>query len=313
LQAHARVGLCFALLIVTVHSLPSTAMANESVAQQIADMENMPIYEQMKFNEGLGNLMIKNEPVYEKVRFIRPCYGLLIVYLLLSTLISIPFIKNPNGAMLYLGEHNWIMWLSVALLFLQIAFYLSAILMLTRGMNVLFRGYVKLMNSTPINYIWGVVYVSCFTTVINAALTAWALTDLCFIYVYTLLHVMGLLVYTYAVKNADFKQLYAYLVPVAVAFFTWVLQALFNDPVRWAALILSVFLGWMVVYETQLIFGTKLERGRKYPYQVGMYIMGANEMYFDLFIHFYLGALGLFKTGDLNDPSAFDRNPYADA
>jgi len=285
-------------------------MDHESVAQQIADMEKMPIYEQMKFNEGLGNLMIKNEPVYQKVRFIRPCYGLLIVYLMLSTLLSIPFINNANGTMLFLGEHSWILWLCVGLLFLQTGFYLTTLLMLARNMNLLFRGYVVLMNSTPINYIWGVIYVSCFTIVVDACLTAWALTGLCFIYVHTLLNVMGLLFYTYASRNPDFKQMYAYVVPVAVAFFTTSLQLLLREQVRWAALVLSVLLGWMVVYETQLIFGTKIERGRKYPYQNGMYIMAGNEMYFDLFIHFYLGGLSLFKTGDLNEPSAFDRNPY---
>lgn len=284
---------------------------HESVAQQIADMEKMPINEQMKFNEGLGNLMIKNEPVYQKIRFIRPCYGVLIVYLLLSTLISIPFINNADGTMLLLGEHNWILWTCVWLLFLQIGFYLTALLMLARGMNILFRGYVVLMTMRPINYIWGVVYVSCFTIVVDAALTAWGLTGLCFMYVHTLLNVMGLFIYTYAARNPDFKQLYAYLVPVAVAVFTTSLSLILRHEVRWAALALSVFLGWMVVYETQLIFGTKLERGRKYPYQNGMYIMAGNEMYFDLFIHFYLGALSLFKTGDLNDPSGFDRNPHA--
>jgi len=56
--------------------------------------------------------------------------------------------------------------------------------------------------------------------------------------------------------------------------------------------------GWIVVYDTQLIFGAKVERGRKYPYQTRMYAMAAYEMYFDLFMHFYLGALNLFPAGE---------------
>jgi hypothetical protein len=282
-------------------------MAHETVAQEIADMEKMPLSEQMKFNQGLGTLMVKNEPTWQKVDFIQRCYGLLMVYLLVSTLISIPFIENPNGIMLFLGEHNWIMWLAVVMLFLQIGYYMTVLILLSRGLNVCFRGYLAIMAKTPINYIWAVTYVCSFTIVVNAALAAWGQSHLCYVYAYTLLGVMGLLTYTHTVKNPDFKQMYAYLVPIAIAFLTWVILALFSDQVKLPALILSVLLGWMVVYETQLIFGTKLERGRKYPYQVGMYIMASYEIYFDLFIHFYLGALNLFKTGDLDDPSTFDR------
>jgi len=280
---------------------------SHSVAEEIAAMEKMSFSEQMKFNQGLGNLMIKNESVWQKVDFIRRCYGLLIVFLLLSVLISIPFLRNPNGTMLFLGEHSGIMWLAVVMLFLQVSFYLTVLLMLKQNMNVCFRGYLVIMTKPALAYSWAVIYVSSCTLVVDTALTAWGQSALCYVYVYTLYSVMGLLLYTYAVKNADFKQMYAYLVPILLALLTWAVDALFSHEVKLAALSLSVLLGWMVVYETQLIFGTKVERGRKYPYSAQMYIMAAYEMYFDLFIHFYLGALNLFKTGDLDDPTAFEK------
>lgn len=280
---------------------------SHSVAEEIAAMERLTQAEQMKFNQGLGNLMIKNESVWQKVDFIRRCYGLLIVFLLLSTLISIPFLRNPNGTMLFLGEHSGIMWLAALSLFVQVGFYLTVLLMLKQNMNVCFRGYLVIMTKPAWAFSWAMVYVSSFTLVIDATLTAWGQSSLCYVYAYTLYGVMGLLLYTYAVKNADFKQMYAYLVPISLALLVWAVDALFSHEVKLAALSLSVLLGWMVVYETQLIFGTKVERGRKYPYSPQMYIMAAYEMYFDLFIHFYLGALNLFKTGDLDDPTQFEK------
>lgn len=260
--------------------------------------ESTPIYDELQLPR---NDKIKDEPVSMKLNFIRPCYGLLIVYLLLSTLISIPFLENPNTTMLVLAENSWIMWLAVVVLTLQVAFYLVVLLTLSRRRDEFFKVYISMMVRTPINIIWGALYVSCFTTVVDAALTAWGQSDLCYVFVYTLLGVMGLLFYTYAMKNADFTHMYGYLVPIFTAVFLSIVMALFSLKVHWTALALSVLLGWIVVYETQLIFGTKLERGRKYSYQVGMYVMAANEMYFDLFIHFYLGALGVIKPGEPDD------------
>jgi len=282
-------------------------MSSPTVAQQIDAMEKMPFAEQMKFNLGLGNTMVKHEAIFQKVDFMRRCYGLLIVFLLLSTLISIPFVSNPNGAMLAVGNHSWMMCLAVLALFLQMSFYLTVLALLKNDMNVLFRGYLVIMTKPTYAYAWALAYVASFTLVVDAALAAWGQSDLCHVYVYTLMSVMGLMVYIHAIKNPDFKEMYAYCVPIYTAVLIMVTLALFRSEIHWTALLLSVLLGWMVVYETQLIFGTKVERGRKYPYQNGMYLMAAYEMYFDMFIHFYLGGLNLFKTGDMDDPTAFEK------
>merc|ERR1719326_1891176 len=106
-------------------------------------------------------------------------------------------------------------------------------------------------------------------------------------------------------KTPDFKQLYGYLVPVATGVFIWFCLRAFGGGCsleNFVSILLSIMLGWIVVFDTQLIFGTKPERGRTYPYQVRMYAMAAYEMYFDLFINFYLGALNLFPAGEQDDP-----------
>merc|ERR1719443_1392603 len=197
-------------------------MSSPTVAQQIDAMEKMPFAEQMKFNTGIGGTMIKNEAIFEKVRFIRRCYGLPIAFLLLSTLISVPFINHSNETMLTIGNHHWMLILAVVAIFLQMSFHLTVLVMLKKDMNVLFRGYLVIMNKPATGCIWAAVYVSSFTFIVDAALTAWGQQNLCHVYVYTLVSVMGLMVYTHAIKNPDFKEMYAYCVPVYAAFLIWV-------------------------------------------------------------------------------------------
>merc|ERR1719482_2580163 len=103
------------------------------------------------------------------------------------------------------------------MLFLQMSFYLTVLLLLKSNMNVLFRGYLVIMTKPALAYTWAVIYVSSFTLVVDAALTAWGQSVLCYVFSYTLLSVMGLMIYIHVVKNADFKQMYAYCVPIYVA------------------------------------------------------------------------------------------------
>lgn len=258
-------------------------------------------------DKGLINYMVRNQPLFKKVEFIRKTYGILAMWLLLSFVISTPFMRDQQGTVDWLSHHNWILWLAVVVLCLQMAFYLTICAFLYTGQNMLFRVYRNMLKKFPVNYLWTLLYVASFTLVVDSALSAFGWALVAYAFLYTAIAVLGVLLYTYAIRNPDFKQLYAYLVPIGTAVIIWISLVAFADVhterlEHGVAMFLSIMFGWIVVFDTQLIFGTKIERGRKYPYIVSMYAMAAYEMYFDLFIHFYLGALNLFPGGETDDP-----------
>jgi len=280
---------------------PSSSMGN-TLDDKLNRMEKMPIMEQRQFDEGLTNYMVRNQYTWQKIAFIRKTYGILLVWLVISFLISIPFMMNQEGTVNWFGERSWMLWLAAVVLFLQIGFYLTVVAFLATGQSLLLLVYVKIMTAFPTNYVWSLLYVVSFTLVLNSALAAFGFAMISCVFLYTAIAVLGLVLYTYVVKNADFQQLYGYLVPVVTAVSLSFCIHAFGDTQSNAiehtiGLGLSILFGWIVVYETQLIFGAKSERGRKYPYQAQMYGMAAYEMYFDLFVHFYLGALNLFPAG----------------
>lgn len=283
---------------------PTGSMSNTMV-DKMDRMEKMPLMEQRQFDEGLVNYMVKNQFTWKKVEFIRKTYGILMLWLFISFLISIPFMNDQQGTINWLSDHSWILWLATIVLFLQIAFYLTVLGFLATGQNLLLLVYIKMLVAFPFNFVWTLFYVVSFTLVVDAALAAFNFARVCNVYLFTTFVVLALTLYTYAIKTPDFKQLYGYLVPVATGVFIWFCLRAFGGGCsleNFVSILLSIMLGWIVVFDTQLIFGTKTERGRKYPYQVRMYAMAAYEMYFDLFINFYLGALNLFPAGEQDDP-----------
>jgi FtsH-binding integral membrane protein len=275
-------------------------------ADKLYGMEKLPLMQPREFDEGLVNYMVRNQFTWKKVEFIRHTYSILLLWLVISFLISMPFIHNQRGTIDWLSNHSWIFWLAAITLFLQISFYLVVLGFLATGQNLLLVVYLKMMNAFPANFVWTLLYVVSFTLIINSALAAFDCAVMCYTFFYTAIAVLGLYAYTYAVKNPDFKQLYGYMVPVTTAVVILFALRIFADGSNhlqhFVAVLVSIVMGWIVVFDTQLIFGAKVERGRKYPYQVGMYAMAAYEMYFDLFIHFYLGALNVFPAGEMEDP-----------
>lgn len=275
-------------------------------ADQRHSMEKLPLTQPREFDEGLVNYMVRNQYTWKKVEFIRRTYGILLLWLLVSFLISLPFIRNQKGTIDWLSDHSWIFWLAAITLVLQISFYLAVVGFLATGQNLLLVVYLKMMNAFPANFVWTLLYVVSFTLIINSALAAFDCAVMCYTFLYSAIAVLGLYAYTRAVKNPDFKQLYGYMVPITTAVIILFALRIFADGNdHWqhvVAVLLSIVMGWIVVFDTQLIFGAKVERGRKYPYQVGMHAMAAYEMYFDMFIHFYLGALNVFPVGEMEDP-----------
>lgn len=265
------------------------------------------LVKQKQIDDMLVNYMVRNQPLFKKVAFIRKTYGLLAFWLLVSFAISIPFFRNQSGTITWLSAHSWILWLAVVVLCLQIGFYLFILACLWSGHSLIYVVYLKILRGNVPTFLWTLLYVGSFTLVLDAALAAYGFAMITYTFLYTAIAVLGVLLYTYTARVADFKQLYGYIVPVSTAVLIWFVLHCFADVYdhrleHFISIVLSIMLGWIVVFDTQLIFGTKTERGRKYPYRPTMSSMAAYEMYFDLFVHFYLGALGLFPIGEADDP-----------
>lgn len=281
---------------------PSGDMGND-IASKIQRMEELRPEQEAQFDQNISDYMVRNQLIPDRLSFIRRVYGILGFLLALSFLVSWPFIRDPQGALnaVTLGSYRWMSDVATFCIVVQLLFYMSVLVALALRFYGLFAVYLKMMTQwVLVSILYSIVYASSFALIIASTLATYEVVEILYFYMFTAITVLVLFGYTF-LKKADFKDLYAYLVPFAMAVIYRIILAVFysEQTAGWKgylwsfACILSFFFGWTIVFDTQLIFGEKPLRGRKYPYMTSMYMFAAHEMNFD-FVYLFLQSLGLF-------------------
>jgi len=275
--------------------------------------ENEPLLQNMKRELFINR--VTDLPNVLKQRFVKQAYGVVLLSLLVAFLISIPFMENPEGAIDFLSIHYGIMVIAVLILVLQLLFYVSVLGALRIwGEKMILDSYVNLLRKPPACLAYSLVFSLCTGLVVAAVLACFHWADVCIWYVYTGVNVLGLYFFMFAFqRKADFQTMYGYQVPVVGAvlcgLFTCIKSyvnggAFFNLTLtQLIALAMSVGFGWILVFDTQIIFGARNEKGRKFPYISEQWCFAGYEMYFDLY-HFYFQSLKLIPgAAKYHDPS----------
>jgi hypothetical protein len=236
-----------------------------------------------------------------KQSFITQAYGIVLGMLVMAFLVSFPIMQNPSGALEFFSTHLWLLFIVIFIWVIQILIYVAVLAALkVYGDKILLDGYVVVLGQKPwVCMVYAFFFTVCSALIIALVLAAFNLANICIVYMYTAFNIVGLYFFMWAFqRKADFSTMYGYLVPV----FGAVIMALFTkwlmtNPTglsldRYIALFLSIGLGWIIVFDTQVIFGEKHEKGRKYPYYTDQWCLAGYEMYFD-FIFFSFQSLKL--------------------
>jgi hypothetical protein len=233
-------------------------------------------------------------PVQQKQAFIQKSYGVVLASLLVAFLVSLPFMLDQRGTSQWIGEHFWIVILAFIIASLQFLVYLAVLGALWYwGDKTLLDGYVFVLRKNWVCIAYALVYAACSGLIVAFVLSSFNIADLCFFYLYTAVHILLLFFFMYAFKRkADFMTMYGYTVPIFGLVVCTLLTYFLSHPneITWShlgGLAVSLIFGWILVFDTQIIFGARNEKGRKFPYEPEQSCFAGFEMYFDLW-HFYL-------------------------
>jgi FtsH-binding integral membrane protein len=229
-----------------------------------------------------------------KQHFIEQAYGVVMCLLVLAFLVSFPVMRNPSGSLEFFSSHAWIIFIVIFIWVMQIFFFLAALAALkVYGDKIMLDGYIAVLGCQPWKCaIWAAVFTICSALLIACVLASFDFANICVVYLYTAFDILCLYLFIYCFKKkADFSTMYGYCVPIFGAFVMGLFTKLvMTDPTglsldRIIALCISVGFGWIVVFDTQIIFGERHDKGRKYPYFCDQWCLAGYEMYFD-FIFF---------------------------
>jgi len=243
----------------------------------------------------------KSLPGEIRVGFIKKVYGLLFYMLSITFAICTPFIFQPRQTGVWL-DHN--PWLPTTCSVLMGAFYLFNMCMIgamCTGNDSLYQAYLRMFVTVPSNVVFLSLVSAVFGCVVGFVTLQYEQASVLFIFGLCAVLIVALTLF--AVKTeADFTGMGAYIfVAVLGLVLTGFLVSLTAAPggpmSKLYAGAGTVIFGWIIVYDTQKIFGQcTLGLGgggqRQLQYSVDMYAFAAFQLYLD-YINFLLYMLQL--------------------
>lgn len=261
-------------------------MEEPHIDEQIRKLEEMTPLQEAKYD--MGDMRVRLLSLPQKKVFIKKAYSLLIVMCFISFMVSWPWIFATDTTMYYVEDHPWIFNTICVLLCLMTLVHLGVLMSLACKTTLFLGGYISVFAG-PVGIVYCIVYAILFGIVTALCVASFGFPSFTLVFMQTALVLMA--VYAFAnLPNADFATLYPYLLVFVVGVVVGVLGFMFihtgKNISRVAASIFSIIFGWIVVYDTQLTYGTKPLFGRKYQFQANQYIYAAFEMYMDFFFLF---------------------------
>lgn len=233
----------------------------------------------------LGDWRVRAQPLEDRVLFTQKMYGVLIGMLLVGWLISCYWIFDPTGAQHFMAGPSAAFWLCLVVLVCQLAFHIAVLIDLYFGDVVILRAYVWVFDKQYANYIYILLFSICAAVCANAVLMNLDASVVCHSYLLTALLVLALLVYISVGENSDFSTYYAYGIVLGTGvilgiFFFWFCKQGLTYW-RFLAVIFSIIFGWIIVYDTQQLYGTNGFKGAKYQFTTNLFGYAAYDAYLD--------------------------------
>lgn len=239
----------------------------------------------------------KDVPPEIRTGFVVKVYCIVISMLLVSFGIASPCVFYQDWADKYLKEHPWIMYTCIGFLLVQHLFHVVMMMEMCCGGANCIKAYVKMFVTVPFNYLYLFMYATFMGGAIGIVCLSYQATSICLVFGLCVVVVGALTVYAVCTKS-DFTGMGAYILVALVGLLLTGVVGMFvpmgSIYHRVAGGLGSIVFGWIIVYDTQLIFGSATPSGgsRKYEYTIDMYAFAAFELYLD-FVNFFFYMLQL--------------------
>jgi len=234
----------------------------------------------------------KNLPPEIRLNFVKKVYGLVGLMLLVTFCLAAPFVFATEEALSWMDKHSWVKHTALVILLFQHAFNTCMMLQMCCGGSSLFACYMKMMITVPWNYLYLFTYAVCFGLVVGVICAGYTAESVVLVFFAALLLIIGLTVYAVRTK-ADFTGCGAYILVLIMGLLLLLLLGISipvgNMVFRIIGCLGSIIFGFIIVYDTQLIFGSDSFGGgkRKFEYTIDMYAFASWNLYLD-FINFFL-------------------------
>jgi len=239
----------------------------------------------------------KNVPAEVRRDFVVKVYGLVITMLLISFGLASPFVFKQAVMDKWIFEHAWVLWTCAGFLLLQHVFHMALMMEMVCGGGACMKAYLRMFMTVPINLAYLFTYATFMGVVLGMICLEYQAPSVCLVFGLCAVIITALTIYAVTTK-ADFTGMGAYiLVAVMGLLLTGFICAFLPlGPVKHRIIggLGSIIFGWIIVYDTQLIFGSAsgTDTIRKYEYTIDMYAFAAFELYLD-FVNFFIYMLRL--------------------
>lgn len=241
-----------------------------------------------------------NLPVSIRLDFVRKVYSILICMLGVSFSIVAPFVYDTYNTLAFLNENQWIISLCMLVMVAQQMLNLAMAFEGCCGGGPCTTCYFNMMKTVPWNYLFLFSYSAAFGVVLGAMSARYTATSVGCVFLLTAGIMIALTVYAVKTQH-DFTGMGAYFVAMMAGFCLLILLGLFIPGPFIHKLIAgagAVLFSFVIIYDTQLIFGTATVAFGRSPcgsveFSVDMYAFAAYQLYLD-FVNMFIYLLELF-------------------
>jgi hypothetical protein len=236
----------------------------------------------------------KDLPPEIRVDFIKKTYALVFYMLAITFGITSQFLIHPAAeVMAYMQKHSWILAVTGVVFTCMYVMNMCVVMSMFCGAG-LYQQYMKLFKTFPINIIFLTTVSACFGVLMGMLTLQYEIQSVLIIFAVSAALIVALTVYAIQTK-ADFTGMGMYiLVAVVALMFTGLLCAILPIPAdgimnRIFGGAGAMLFGFIIVYDTQLIFGESKwsPHPRQIQFTVDMYAFAAYHLYLD-FINFII-------------------------
>lgn len=221
-----------------------------------------------------------------RLGFVKKVYALVALMLVVSFGIASPFVFLADDTSAWLDSHKWLTTL-MTVVFITMILLNMCLLCSSRTASC----YMKMFKTVPWNYMYLFTFASIFGFWLGIACARYTAGSVCLVFAISFILVVALTAYAICTK-ADFSGMGAYALVLLLGLLMSLLVSLFFPSGSYVHRIIggvgATIFGFIIVYDTQLIFGSSSFGGkRNFEYTVDMYAFAAFNLYLD-FINFFL-------------------------
>jgi len=239
-----------------------------------------------------------NMPVQLRLDFIKKVYGLVMYMLAITFVIASPFIFDTDNTMNYLGLHPWIPAFAGVVFIGLYLMNMAVMFAMCFNCGGILQKYFTMFKTVPHNFVFLSIVASAFGVMVGYISAQYTAPSVCYAFLASVAIIAALTAYAIHMKG-DVTGMGMYIMVALVGlFFTSMMMSIFGGPDahenKLFAGVGATMFGFIIVYDTQLIFGAAgasafsgREQMREFEYTLDMYAFAAYNLYLD-YINFLL-------------------------